>query len=357
MSYSTQTTKTDEEFINVGKKDGILIWRIEEFKVKKVKAQEYGKFYTGDSYLILQTDLGKRVSNIFFWLGAESSIDEYGTCALKAIELDDSLGGAPVQYREVQNHESKMFLSLFEETGLRYLSGGHPSGFNDTKDIVLETKLYMVKGKRDIRIAQVPLSIESLNHSDVFILDDNTTIYQWSPENSSKMEQLKASVFAKKIRDDDHCGKGQLIFMDSDELYDNADFWSLLPGEKDQIKQHSDISDTEFEKSFNSSEISLYRVSDQDSNNNSEAVIELVKTGKLVRDLLDPKDCFIVDSESKGIFCWIGRQCTKREKQTTVHGAQKLMKEKNYPNYVPLSNVIDGGETIAFKSLFKDWVE
>ncbi len=51
-----------------------------------------------------------------------------------------------------------MFLSLFEETGLTYLSGGHPSGFTDIKETVFEPKLFMVKGKRDIRIVQVKLN-------------------------------------------------------------------------------------------------------------------------------------------------------------------------------------------------------
>ena len=49
----------------------------------------------------LQTNIESNVSRIHYWLGAESSIDEYGTCALKAIELDDYLGGKPIQYREV----------------------------------------------------------------------------------------------------------------------------------------------------------------------------------------------------------------------------------------------------------------
>jgi hypothetical protein len=56
-----------------------------------------GKFYSGDSYIVLLT---KKKANalerdIHFWLGAESSQDEQGVAAYKTVELDESLGAPP----------------------------------------------------------------------------------------------------------------------------------------------------------------------------------------------------------------------------------------------------------------------
>ena len=107
-------------FDKAGQCEGIEIWRIENFEAVKYPKEKYGQFHVGDSYLVLKTAKtkgGKIVWDLHYWLGTETTQDEYGTAAIKAVELDDILGGAPVQYREIQEHESGLFRSLFK-TGL-----------------------------------------------------------------------------------------------------------------------------------------------------------------------------------------------------------------------------------------------
>ena len=79
---------------NVGQQVGLEIWRIENFQVVPWPKEQYGKFFSGDSYIVLNT-YKKNPSHaalsydVHFWLGCKSSKDEWGTAAYKTVEIDD----------------------------------------------------------------------------------------------------------------------------------------------------------------------------------------------------------------------------------------------------------------------------
>lgn len=60
------------EFLKAGKEPGLQIWRVEKFDLVPVPKNLYGDFFTGDSYLVLNT-IKQRSGNLqydlHFWLG------------------------------------------------------------------------------------------------------------------------------------------------------------------------------------------------------------------------------------------------------------------------------------------------
>lgn len=54
------------------------------------------------------------VMDLHYWIGKDSSQDEQGAAAFYVTQIDDMLGGSPVQHREVEGHESEVFKSYFK---------------------------------------------------------------------------------------------------------------------------------------------------------------------------------------------------------------------------------------------------
>lgn len=141
-------------------------------------------------------------------MGLETTQDEAGAAAILTVQLDDQLNGAPVQHREVQDHESQLFLNYFKTGGIRYMPGGVASGFKATEvNAAGDKRLFQVKGKKNIRVRQVDLTIGSMNKGDCFILDAGREIYVYVGKNAKRLEKMKAISAANQIRDQDHNGR------------------------------------------------------------------------------------------------------------------------------------------------------
>ena len=275
-----------ELFAGAGKKAGVEVWRIEALTPIPVDKKHHGKFYTGDSYIVLQTieRAGSLSWFIFFWLGAESSMDEQGAAALFTVELDDLLGGGPVQCREVQGMESDRFMQAF--VAVQYLDGGIDSGFKHVVRGVYEKRLLHLKGARTVRVSSVPLSAASLNAGDVFILDLGMTVFMWTGAESNKREKAKGLDVGLNIKDGERGGKARLIPVAQGD--EPPEFWEALGGSGPIAPAVTDApagGDGAVDAA-GSGVTKLFRVSDA----TGTLLTTEVASGRLARSMLDTND-------------------------------------------------------------------
>lgn len=245
------------EFYRAGGKPGLQIWRIEMARAKPWDPHKYGKFHRGDSYMVLNTYPGKNGVKLFydlhFWIGAESSEDEYGTAAFKTAGLDTILWKANRRgntHREVMEFESELFLSYFKELGgIEYLEGGI-EGLQEKPEVeaeedeepeerVIMDKLFRVKGRAGmIMMTQVPCRFDSLNPGDVFLMDTDEAIYQWNGESSNEDERAKAERFATNKAGEraDLDGEPRMVIVLTQGVDDGVD-WEELTRRKEAKKE------------------------------------------------------------------------------------------------------------------------
>ena len=76
-------------------------------------------------------------------------------------------------------------------------------------------------------------------------------------------------------------------------------------------------------------EIKLYRLSDE----NGELEISEIKSGPLDQQDLISRDSFIIDNGVFGIWAWIGKGASSKERSEAMKNAQSFIKTKSYPEY------------------------
>ncbi|VDN51778.1 unnamed protein product [Dracunculus medinensis] len=341
----------DSELKDIGKKRGLEIWRINKFKLERLPEEQFGNFYSGDSYIVLYTK-NPGEWNVHFWLGSETSTDERGAAAIKTVELDQALGGLPTQYKEVEGHESSLFLSYFKE-GIKYLKGGVSSGFKHVKENKYEDwkpRLFHCKGKRNVRCVQVDCNFNSLNLGDVFILDCGLDLYVWIPPESGRLERIKGMSQAKNIRDNERTGKPRIHVLDQD--WDtNTDFWRIIGGDKKKIKsaELGGVDENYWRSSRDT--ISLWRVSDA----SGKMEVNIVADGTFQYSQLDSKDAFILDAGHGGVFVWIGKDCTIDERKRAMQWANSYLQKMNKPEWTQVTRVLEGSEPAIFTQWASSW--
>uniref|UniRef100_W5LRA9 Advillin n=1 Tax=Astyanax mexicanus TaxID=7994 RepID=W5LRA9_ASTMX len=344
----------EQTFRAVNQTPGILIWRIEKMELVLVPEKSYGNFYEGDCYVLLCTKkVGGSLSyDIHYWIGSESSQDEQGAAAVYTIQLDDFLGSAPVQHREVQHHESSSFCGYFKQ-GIIYKKGGVASGMRHVETNSSDVqRLLQVKGKRKVTAKEVEMSWNSFNLGDVFLLDIGKTIIQWNGPDSNKQERMKGMLLAKDIRDRERGGRAEIGVIEGDAEKNSPLLMEALTsiiGER-PAKLPSGTSDDQADQQ-QMAQVTLFHVSDADG----EMKVMEVATRPLVQDLLNHDDCYILDQGGVKLFVWKGKRANKAERQAAMSRALEFIKLKGYPHTTNVETVNDGAESALFKQLFQSW--
>jgi len=272
---------------------------------------------------------------VHFWLGSFTSQDEAGTAAYKTVELDDHLGGVPVQYREVQGHESKTFLKLFPKLVID--SGGIESGFHHVTAQTYKKRLLHVRG--DIRhtvVSEVPLEVESLSQADVYVLDVGLKLFEFQGKHSTPGEKIKAAQIAAGIESDR--GKAHVVVLNSGQEDDSDDwkeFWGAFGGKRAiPEKTRAEVS---IEKK-------LFKISDA----SGKLEFTEVRFGK---SSLDQNDVFVADVGPE-IFVWVGKGSDELERKSGLSFAQEYLNKNNRPPHLPIIRVMHGSESDEFHAYF-----
>jgi len=93
------------------------VWRVEDMKLVEVPVENYGFFFSGDSYVIKYEYRNKRGGHgfvIYYWQGLQSSIDEKAASAIHAVRLDNELNGKAVQVSDELNRLKSMKLIFIQ---------------------------------------------------------------------------------------------------------------------------------------------------------------------------------------------------------------------------------------------------
>ncbi|EGG17594.1 villin [Cavenderia fasciculata] len=324
----------------------VKVWKINDFEKIEHPLGLYGQFFAGDSYIVLYTYMvnNKEAHVIYYYLGRDSTINDKGTSAYLTVELHESLSGACVQVRVVQNKESRNFLNIFR--GKMLVHTGKYSQFDRA-----DTAVYEVRGidAVDSRAVQVDTSARVLNSQHVFIVSSpaTKTVYQWNGANSLQTEKdAAASIIQKQLFKDKDYSDHQLIVVEQGNESDA--FWTCL-------KSTAEVGVTQYHRDTNSlanaAAARLFVCS------NSSGINEILEEGPFNQDDLEIGNVGILDARHT-IYLWLGTRAPHRTKKCAMESVIALCKQSKlgHTEQTPIVIVEPYHEPLEFRSYFRAWI-
>jgi len=241
----------------------------------------------------------------------------------------------------VQGYESTRFLGHFPK-GIRILEGGIETGFHHVEAASYRPRLLHLKGKKHIRVHEVPLTFKSLNSGDVFILDAGKEIIQWNGSKSGILEKAKGAEISQAIEGEREGHARNRVIGEGEE---EAEFWQLLGGKGPIASAEAGGSDLEESKKAEVEKV-LFRLSDASG---KFEFTEVAKGHQVGKKHLDSNDVFILDTGVE-VYAWVGTHASAGEKKKALIFAQDYVSKTGKPITTVVIRILEGGENEVWES-------
>ena len=338
MHRALITKKTASEFIS----GDVKIWEVEKKDIRLVDPELHGQLFADDCFIVQYSynSGGSQKYILYYWLGSRSSQEAKGICALKTIEIDDSLGGAAVQVRIVEGKEPNHFLCIFK--GKLIIHRGNKKGgglkqLDSTKTANLtRNHLYRVTGDNamNTKAVEVECTASNLNSNDAFILKTKKALYIWFGKLCNGDEREMTRVASRIIS-----GRDYELIVEGKEPHE---FWINLGGKATYTKSRED-------QSF-AVEPRLFQCSNASGTFRAEEIV-----GFIQEDLCET-DVMILDGWFD-IFVWIGNGANVEERKKAPQLALDYLRKdsgRRDPN-TPIYSFQQGHEPLMFTGFFVGW--
>jgi len=228
-------------------------------------------------------------------------------CAAKyTVDLDDSMGGYPVQVRVVQNKEPAHFMLIFKNKLIIHM-GGKASGFKnrDEEDEIDDdgTRLFHIRGtsETNVRAVQVPERSSNLNAGDCFVFETPNRLYLWFgtgclPEERAFTLQIYVLIdrMAQK-----HLDVDPEIVMEGRET---DEFWNGFERKREPYAQNALVADVD------APDPRLFQCSNNKGYFYAEEVWDFAQEDLIVEDVM------LLDAGPE-VYIWIGSKSNDEEKK------------------------------------------
>ncbi|XP_014204083.1 villin-like protein quail [Copidosoma floridanum] len=352
------------------------IWKIEGMRAISLGRTKMGTFLSDSAYLIYAASArdgplpypgmptkelkeSQSVRAIHFWVGEHCEASVSGAAALRAAELDSQLNSGALLMREAQGRESSRLLGYFRQG---YLVFEQPPLLDDSPAVV-ECSAHRLGGTAVPVLTELrPVDWSNFSSRDVIVIDvrARSVIFLWLGSNSEPLHKSHALKLIDERKKNSSSNNNNNSTVETRVFVVEDGYEQTLQPEArklfDEIldPKRRFVSPKPLVQTYlPASSIKLYKCNEQTG---KYKVAEL-KSGPIFRSDLESDSVFLLDRGEAGVWAWVGRDASSKERLEAVRNARGFVKKKGYSPSVPVGRALEEHEPVEMRCWVRGWAE